>query len=131
MVEVDRDRCDPRPLANRSVRQRSVRRHCAGMPLRQAVRSAVRAYFHFTHRATRSKALWCETERVWLGSQTFLHWALCDADIDVPWSVAAACDAPEESDQLRAAVRDELAAYWTSQAARLPRMEQPGWLPLP
>jgi hypothetical protein len=101
------------------------------MPLKQAVRSAVRAYFHFTHRAARSRALWCEKEHVWLGSQTFLHWALCDAEIDVPWSVAGACDAPPGDEHLRAAVRDELTAYWARQSVRLPRMEKPGWLPLP
>jgi hypothetical protein len=99
--------------------------------LESAVRSAVDVFFDFKYRADRGKALWSETERVWLGCQTFLHWAFCDADIDIPWVVATADDAPKRADQLREAVRAELTDYWEHQMTSLPRTEHPGLLPLP
>lgn len=126
-------RADSAPLSGHglSVRQRSVRRRSAAHPLKTAVRLAVDALFHFKYRASQSKSLWCDTERVWLGSETYLHWALWDADIDIPRLVAAAADAPSDADELRAVVRAELISYWGDQTASLPRRERPRWLPLP
>jgi len=95
------------------------------------VRSAVNVFFHFDRRATHGTALWSETERVWMGSQTFLYWAIRDAEIDIPWAVATASDAPEDVDLLREAVRVELLSYWKNQIASLPRRVFPRWLPLP
>jgi hypothetical protein len=92
---------------------------------------AAQAFFRFTHRAEDSEALWSHGEHVWLGSQTFLHWAMCDAGIDVPWMVGEATDAPEAADQLHEAVRAELTAYWVEQLAALPRKSTPPWRPLP
>jgi hypothetical protein len=99
--------------------------------LKSTVRHAVDTFFHFRYRSTRSKALWCQTERVWLGYQTFIHWALWDADIDIPRAAARAADAPGSADELRKAVRVELTAYWAVLLSSLPREGQPFWLPLP
>jgi len=101
------------------------------MSLREAVRGAVDAFFGFEYRAARTSALWCETKRVWLGRETFLYWALCDGEMNIPWVVATASDAPESEDDLRSAVRVALAAYWTDCLAALPRKTKPAWLPLP
>jgi len=114
-----------------TARQRSVRSRSNRASLECAVRFAVDVFFRFKYRSTRANALWCETERVWLGSQTFIHWALWDADIGIPWTVATATDAPQNPDELREAVRAELTAYWALQMASLPPTEQPCWLPLP
>ena len=59
----------PRILTSR---QRSIRRHSCGLPLNEAVRFAVDLCFGFNGRAMQGKALWSETEHVWLGSMTFL-----------------------------------------------------------
>jgi hypothetical protein len=56
---------------------------------------------------------------------------MCDANIDIPWMVALATDAPETADELREAVRAELIAYWAEQLAALPRKSTPTWRPLP
>ena len=114
-----------------TARQRSIRRHSRGLPLKRAVRFSVDALFEFNWRATQAKALWSETERVWLGSDTFLHWAIWDADIDIPWVVATAAGAPEDAECLREAVREELVAYWADRLAALPPKGRPHWLPLP
>jgi hypothetical protein len=92
---------------------------------------AVDARFQFTHRATHARALWCQSERVWLGSRTFLDWAMCEADIDIPWLVAQATDAPQTTDELRKAVRAELSALWAEQLTALPQKSTPRWPPLP
>jgi hypothetical protein len=92
---------------------------------------AVGAFFGFTHRAEGAKALWSRNERVWLGSQTYLDWAMRDAAIDIPWLVAEVADAPDTADELREAVRTELIAYWGEQLASLPRKSTPRWPPLP
>jgi hypothetical protein len=112
-------------------RQRSIRRHARGLPLKHAVRSAVDVCFRFTCRTVEGKALWSETEQAWLGKNTFLHWALWLKDIDIPWAVATATGAPEDLERLREAVRKELTSYWTERMAALPRRSQPHWLPLP
>lgn len=112
-------------------RQRSSRCRFSHLSLESAVRSAVDVFFRFQYRDPGAKALWCGTQRVWLGRETFLHWALRDADIDIPWIVAAASDAPQGEDDLRVAVRAELTAYWAERTASLPRAAQPRWLPLP
>ena len=111
--------------------QRPLRRRASQLKLQSAVSLAVDALFQFTHRASANKALWSETEAVWLGRTTFLHWALDDADINVLWVVANAEDAPKNADDLRQAVRAELTAYWTAQLTALPRMSTGKWLPLP
>ena len=112
-------------------RQRSIRRHCRGLSLRPAVRHAVDVCFRFKCRAVEGKALWSDTERVWLGSHTFLHWAICLADIDIPWAVATAAGAPADMEQLTDVVRAELDSYWTERLSVLPRRQRPHWLPLP
>jgi hypothetical protein len=114
-----------------SDRQQSVRCHSSGLPLQRAVRFAVDVFFHFDSRATRGIALWSETEHVWMGSETYLHWAIWDADIDIPWVVATATGAPEDAQKLRDAVRTELISYWRHRTASLPRRGFPQWLPLP
>ncbi len=120
-----------RPGHAPSTRQRSVRRHSCGLPLKRAVRFAVQVFFDFDCRAKAGSALWSETERVWMGSETFLYWALWDAEIDIPWVVATAAGVPEDAKQLREAVRAELVAYWADRLASLPRSGRPVWLPLP
>jgi hypothetical protein len=114
-----------------TARQRTRRCRSRRLSLGAAVRRAVDVFFRFTHRAAESKALWSELERVWMGRATFLDWALSDPDIDIPWVVALAADAPPVFDDLVSAVRDELIAYWTIQFARLPPAKKPRWLPLP
>jgi hypothetical protein len=99
--------------------------------LRRAVRLAANAFFRFKYRAPKAAALWSSAEHVWLGRETFLYWALWDANIDIPWVVAQAAGAPADADELRAAVGAELAAYWDRQMTSLPRTGKPYWLPLP
>jgi hypothetical protein len=112
-------------------RQRSIRRHCRALSLKEATRYAVDICFSFSCRATESKSLWSETERVWLGRETFLHWAINLDDINIPASVNSAVAAPHDKEKLCDAVRAELTAYWTEQIAALPRRTRPRWLPLP
>jgi len=121
----------PPPPNGPTRRQLSVRHRASRLYLHAAVRLAADAFFRFTHRAKRAEALWSHTERVWLGSRTFLHWAMCDARIDIPWLVAEVVDAPETVDELQKAVRAELIAYWAEQLAALPHKSTPQWLPLP
>jgi hypothetical protein len=124
----------PQPVApsrRPTYRQRWRRQRSRHLTLRRAVRHAVDVFFRFTDRDSSAKSLWCESERVWLGRTTFLHWALRDPEIDIPWVVAWAADAPAAADDLLEAVRDELTAYWTIQSARLPCGTKPGWLSLP
>jgi hypothetical protein len=120
-----------RPSNGLSDRQMLVRRRAKGRSLHDAVRLAVLVFFRFTHRRKVGEALWCETERVWLGNKTFIQWAIFEADIDIPRVVATSTDAPETSEGLRAAVRAELTACWTDKLASLPQRETPCWLPLP
>ncbi len=119
------------PAHVRTSRQRSLRCRSSRVSLESAVGRAVDLFFGFKYRDPRAMALWCETQRVWLGSETFLHWALRDADIDIPWVVATALDAPEDTGDLRDAVRVELFAYWANRMASLPRTGLPHWMPLP
>ena len=119
------------PSRDLSARQRTVRRLASGRSLRAAVRMATFTFFRFTHRKKAGEALWSDTERVWLGNETFLYWAIFDTEIDIPSVVATAADAPETPDELRKAVRSELTAYWADKVASLPRRERPRWLPLP
>jgi hypothetical protein len=111
--------------------QRSLRRRTRHLSLRRAVRYAARAFFRFKYRGATASALWSSAEHVWMGRETFLHWALCDRAIDIPWIVALAEDAPSDPEELREAVGAELAAYWKKQLASLPRKGKPHWLPLP
>ncbi len=117
----------PRPSRSRRLRRRRLR----GLTLESAVRQAVDLFFRFTHRDLPAKSIWSESERVWLGRATFLDWALYDPEIDIPWIVAGAADAPRAADDLHAAVRSELIAYWMIQSGRLPCKSKPHWLPLP
>ena len=124
------------PSASRSprsatCRQRSIRRRARRYSLRQAVRLAVDVSFRFSGRAKHFKALWSDTERVWLGSKTFLDWSMLIENIDIPWAVATAAGAPEDVEELRDAVLAELNDYWANRLAVLPSRERPNWLPLP
>jgi len=121
----------PSPSNRQTPRQRCLRHRASGLSLHRAVRLAVHAFFHFTHRAERAAALWSRSEHVWLGKQTFLSWAMCDAAIDVPWLVADAADAPQTTDELHQAIRAELNSYWAEQLDCLPRKSTPRWLALP
>jgi len=121
----------PRPPRVSTCRQRSIRRRARRFPLKKAVRFAVDVCFRFTGRATQVKALWSETERVWLGSKTFLDWSMWIENIDIPWVVATSADAPQDEEQLREVVLAELNEYWANQLAVLPSKERPNWLPLP
>ncbi len=114
-----------------TARQLSLRRRACRLSLRSAVHVAADALFQFDYRGTNHAALWCSVEHVWLGRETFLHWAFCDSDIDIPWVVACATDAPGDSDLLHVAVRAELVAYWNGCLASLPGTGKPAWLPLP
>ena len=73
-----------------TCRQRSIRRRARRYSLQKAVRFAVDVCFRFSGRAVQVKALWSETERVWLGSKTFLDWSMWIENIDIPWAVATA-----------------------------------------
>jgi hypothetical protein len=114
-----------------SARQRSVRRRASQLPFKAAVWLAVDALFRFTHRASRAKALWSDHAHAWLGSATFLDWAMGDPDIDIPRIVASTAGSPESADELHEAVHGELIAYWADHLASLPRRSKPPWLPLP
>ncbi len=120
-----------RPASRPSGRQRSIRWRARRLSLRGAVRVAADVFFRFKYRAAKATALWSNAEHVWLGRETFFHWAMWDTDIDIPWVVALAVDAPPDADALRAAVRAELGAYWDMQLTSLPRTGKPHWLPLP
>jgi hypothetical protein len=87
--------------------------------------------YRFKGRSVEGKALWSETERVWLGRETFLHWSLSLEEIDIPWAVATAVGAPDDDDQLRVAVQSELTSYFANCLKALPCQERPKWLPLP
>jgi hypothetical protein len=120
-----------RPADWPSGRQRLIRRRMRRRSLPKAVYYAADAFFRFKYRAPKARALWSNADRVWLGRETFLHWALWDTSIDIPWVVAQAADAPLDPTELRAAVVAELAAYWERQVASLPCEAKPCWLPLP
>lgn len=111
--------------------QQLIRASLAGVSFRTAVRRAAGLFFRFKYRAAKGRALWCGTQRVWMGSETFLYWSILDGQIDIPWVVADAPDAPVGSADLRKAVRVELLSYWQDQTARLPAQAKPYWLPLP
>lgn len=115
----------------RTSRQRSMRCRSSQLALPEAVRKAVHVFFRFRYRARQSKSLWCGAGRVWLGRQTFLHWALFDAQIDIPWVVATSREAPKDANALRKAVRAELSDCWVNKMASLPCTENPNWHPLP
>jgi hypothetical protein len=115
----------------RTHRQRARQQRSRRLKLQIAVRHAVDVFFRFTQRDSHSKSLWSETERVWMGRSTFLDWAVRDPEIDIPWVVAGAADAPAGADEFQEAVCSELKAYWTIQSARLPNEKKPRWLPLP
>ena len=121
----------PPPPDGPTPRQLSIRKRARNLYVHGAVRLAVQAFFRFTHRAHRAEALWSRREGVWLGSQTYLHWAMSDGAIDIPWMVAEAANAPETAAELEAAVRTELVAYWAEQLAALPAKSTPAWPPLP
>lgn len=121
----------PPPPSSPTRRQRSVRHRARKLYLHGAVRLAADSFFRFTHRAKQGEALWSHSERVWLGSRTFLNWAMCDDRIAIPWLVAGVADAPERKDEFHKAVRAELIAYWGEQLDALPQKSTPAWLPLP
>ena len=114
-----------------SARQQSVRRRARQLCFKAAVRLAADSLFDFTHRATRGKSLWSDSVCVWLGSATFIHWAMGEVQIDIPRIVAETDGAPDGADEFHGAVRSELMAYWADRLASLPPKSTPGWLPLP
>jgi hypothetical protein len=114
-----------------SARQRRVRLRACQLCFKAAVRLAADALFGFTHRAPDGDALWSNTVSVWLGSATFIHWAMGEVDIDIPRIVADTDGAPENANELHATVHAELAAYWADCLASLPPKSTPGWRPLP
>jgi hypothetical protein len=121
----------PRISRASTARQRSIRRRARRYSLQKAVRFAVDVYFRFSGRSGQTKALWSEKERVWMGSKTFLDWAMMIENIDIPWAVATAAGAPSDVAQLRDAVLVELNSYWANRLEVLPAREWPNWLPLP
>ncbi len=114
-----------------TLSQRRLRGRIHHQSLRAGVRLAVRALFGFTHRDPRGDALWSDREDVWLGRATYLHWAMHDAAIDIPWLVRDACDAPASTEELDAVVRQELLRVWSQRLTALPCKSTPAWLPLP
>ena len=112
-----------------TVRQRSLRRRASRLPLTGAVRLAADVFFSFG--SSRGSALWSQAEHVWLGRETFLYWALEDGEMNVPWVVTHAADAPQDEESLYRTVRGELIAYWTERLSALPRFDKPAWLALP
>lgn len=121
----------PSQYGEHTLGQRRLRDRIGSRSLRRGVRLAVHSLFGFTHRASDGEALWSQREHVWLGRTTFLHWALHDAAIDVPWLVTKAIGAPGADDELQSAVRKELLVLWMERLASLPRKSTPAWLPLP
>jgi hypothetical protein len=99
--------------------------------LRRAVQRAVDSRFAFTHRALDGESLWSRREHVWLGCATFLHWALHDATIDIPWLVSDASGVPGTDDERQEAVLQELLLVWRDRLTALPCKSTPAWLPLP
>ena len=123
-------RISPAP-GSLSARQRCVQRRARRLCFKAAVRLAADALFGFTHRAPGGKALWSDTVSVWLGSATFIHWAMREVRIDIPRIVAETDGAPDDANELHEAVHVELTAYWADCLASLPPKSTPGWLPLP
>jgi hypothetical protein len=119
------------PGGHLNARQKAIGRHLRGRSLRRAVRLAAFAFFRFTHCSTSGEALWSESQRVWLGKKTFMHWAMLDPEIDIPRTVATAADVPTLPNLLRQVVRRELNRYWADKLTSLPQREAPGWMPLP
>jgi len=127
-MRVQRISAAPRDL---SARQQRVQRRARRLCFKAAIRLAADALFCFTHRATQGKALWSDSVCVWLGSATFIHWAMGEAWIDIPRIVAETDGAPSSADEFRGAVHMELMAYWADCLASLPPKSTPGWPPLP
>ncbi len=119
------------PVQEHTPSQHRLRSRISVLPLRRGVRLAARALFGFTHRAQGSEALWSDREGVWLGRTTFLHWALHDAAIDIPWLVMDTNGAPLTVEELQSTVRKELLIFWSKRVASLPCKSTPAWLPLP
>ena len=119
------------PTVDLSPRQQAVRRQVSGRSLRRAIRLAAFAFFRFTHASSSGEALWSESQRVWLGNKTFMHWSLLDPEIDIPRTVATAAGVPATPELLCRVVRRELNRYWTDKLASLPRRDAAGWVPLP
>ncbi len=114
-----------------SARQRRVRRRARQLCFKAAVRLAADSLFDFTHRAAQGKSLWSDSVCVWLGSATFIHWAMGEVQINIPRIVAGADGAPDGVDEFHGAVQAELLSYWADRLASLPTKSTPGWLPLP
>jgi hypothetical protein len=119
------------PGETHSTGQQRLRRRLGGQPLRRAVREAVRSRFGFTHRARQGESLWSGREHVWLGRATFLHWAMHDAMIDIPWLVGLARGDGATEHERQDEVCRELHLLWRQRLASLPSKSTPAWLPLP
>ena len=120
-----------RAAAKPTSRQLTIRRHLEGRDVETAVRLAVRSLFQFTHRASNARALWSDSQVVWLGRTTFLQWCLEDQEFNVPWLVQGTIGAPRNSAELREMVRVQLTAYFAERLSKLPRRSTGNWLPLP
>jgi hypothetical protein len=118
-------------LGRLSARQRRVQCCARRLCFKDAVRLTADAFFRFTHRAIHENALWSETVCVWLGSATFIQWAMGEVHVDIPRIVAGADGAPDKTDALRDAVHEELRDYWEDCLASLPPKDIAGWRPLP
>jgi len=114
-----------------SARQRRVQHRARRLCFKAAVRLAADVLFGFTHRAAQGKTLWSDDACAWLGSATFIHWAMHEVHIDIPRIVAATDGAPDSADERHEAVHVELTAYWADCLASLPLKSTAGWLPLP
>ena len=123
-------RISPAP-SSLSARQRRVQHRTRRLCFKAAVRLAADVLFGFTHRTLQGKALWSDSMCVWLGSATFMHWAMGEGHIDIPRIVAQADGTPDNTDELHEAVHVELTAYWADCLAFLPPKSTPGWTPLP
>ena len=114
-----------------SSHQRRLQRQIRYMSFEAAVRLVADTLFHFTHCAAQGKSLWSDSVCAWMGSVTFVHWALEQVDMDIPRIVAGTHGAPDTVKGLHEEVRLELLAYWADCLASLPPKSTPSWLPLP
>ncbi len=117
-------------IAKRSQKQVALRNRLDGMEFDTAVPLAVKAMFRFSHRAKDAKALWANSQSVWLGRSTFLHWSL-NREFDLPWVLSKTRNAPRNKEELRDRVKSELTDYFADRLSQLPKKSTGSWLPLP
>ena len=115
----------------RTRQQETVRESVQDLDFDAAVLKAIRSMFRFTYRAQGSSALWSETHVVWLGRNTFVHWCLDDAEVDIPWIVSGTNGAPANQAELRKRVRDLGIKFFNRRLSDLSTRSTGSWLPLP